>query len=251
MKYLRKLLICICCAGCLTAFGQSGEAPVYAHTLYRSNGSVLKGEITEWTPDYVTFRLLTGVTLRIDNEDIRKIVSRNIPKQVHGESGNLRPEYRLAEKGMYHVTTIAASGGPYGTLGATHAVGYRFSRVFGIAGGAGIESFDVGSGNGIVPVFAEARGYLMKRNISPYYAVRGGYGFATTSGETGVSETRGGALCSVELGYRFSASRSVNFFAGVGMHLQRAEYRYEFPWEWSTHDRITYRRTELRFGVMF
>jgi hypothetical protein len=239
------------CLGYGMLAAQTSMVGLHTHTVYRMDGSVLKGEIVEWTNDSITFRLLNGVTVHLDQENVRKVVSRKMSRpdrKVRGGDGGMYP---LKEEGMYNVTTIGMSGRRGAGIGLTHAVGHQFSRLFGVGGGIGIETFDIELGMEMVPVFVEVRGYLTERSVSPYYAVRTGYGFAIKPDDQWVQDADGGMLFQAELGYRFSASRAVNFFAGIGIHLQRAEYRYLFPWEFETHDRLTFRRTELKIGVMF
>lgn len=233
----------------VTVRAQTDSEVVHTHTLYRVDGSVLKGELQEWTTDYVSIKLFSGVTIRVETDAVRKVISRSNGNSTQG-SGFERP-YRFKAQGVYNVTTVGISAGPYFAAGATHAIGHRFSRLFSVGGGAGIESFDMGSGNEIVPVFAEVRGFLLERNFSPYYAVRLGHGFALRNTETNVEAAKGGTMMHAELGYRFGATRQVNFLLGLGIHLQKAEYTYTLPWESAFTDRITYRRTELRFGVIF
>lgn len=227
------------------------DIPMHTHNVYRSDGSILKGEITEWTADYLMLRLLSGLEIKIEAGEVHKVVSRNIRRAAYMRSGHVRREYLFKDEGLYHVTTGAFSTGPYAALGLTHAVGYRWSRLLSAGGGVGVESYDLGSGNQIVPVFAEMRGFFMNQNISPYYALRAGYGFALRNSESNVSSTRGGRMLGFELGYRFGGTRAMNFFTGVGMHFQNATYVYEWPWEERFTDKVRHRRTELRIGVIF
>ncbi len=225
--------------------------PLYTHTIYRIDGSVLKGEITEWNVEFISMRMLSGLEIKIDAELVRKVVSRNVPKSVNGRRGGIERTYSFKEEGIYHVTTAAMSAGPAAGVGITHAVGYRFSRLLGLGAGIGAEAYEVGSGNQIVPLFLEARGFFMKQKISPYYALRAGYGFSLTNSETNITETKGGRMFGAELGYRFGGARFVNFFAGVGVHFQKATYKYEWPWEEAFTDVVDHRRTELKIGVIF
>ncbi|HLF63263.1 MAG TPA: hypothetical protein VI603_05910 [Saprospiraceae bacterium] len=254
MKIPYFITVCTLSFAVSLAYGQSyieDDSPIYSHTVYRLDGSILKGEITEWNTEYIRLKLLSGIEITLPSEEVRKVISRNVPKPTVRTRGTVEKLYQFKDEGIYHVTTTAFSAGPYAGLGVTHTVGYRFSRLFGMGVGTGAESFDIGSGNQIVPLFAEARGFFMAQNISPYYAVRAGYGFSLKNTENNITKTRGGMTFGAELGYRFGATRAVNFFTGVGVHFQKATYWYEWPWEGRFTDEVKYRRTELKFGVIF
>jgi len=229
---------------------QGSENPVHSHTLYTYDGSVLKGEIVQWTTDTVTLRLFSGVEMKVGALQIRRITSRS-SRSAAGMLVRAEKAYGFKESGIYNVSTLGISTGPFLGANASHATGYRFAHWFGLGGGIGIASYDLGSGNQMLPVFVETRGFMLKKNFSPYYAIRVGHGFALTSDQSDISEAKGGSLFHAELGYRFGGSRAVNFLAGLGMHWQKAQYRQEWPWESVFLDRVTYRRTELRLGVIF
>lgn len=252
MKTLKfTLLFCLTVSGLYSQTPVENDTmPVFTHTVYQMDGSVLKGAITEWHDDYITLRLMSGVEIKISTGHIRKIVAQT-QSPAKKYRGIRERSYGFKEEGIYHVTTTAFSAGPAAGIGLTHAVGYRFSRLLGVGAGIGAESFEIGEGNQIVPLFVEARGFFMKQNISPYYALRAGYGFALKSSETNITEAQGGRMFGAELGYRFGGVRAVNFFAGVGVHFQKATYVYEWPWEGTFRDELDYRRTELKIGVIF
>ena len=225
--------------------------PVHYHTVYTTNGSVLKGEITEWNVDFITLRLLSDVEITIDAGKIRKIISRETPVRtviVHAER---EKKYQFREEGMYHVAGFAFSAGPAPGIGMSHVVGYRFSRLLGAGIGTGVESFDVGSGNAVVPVFAEVRGFFLPMRMSPYFMVKAGYGIALKNDETNITKATGGKMLGIGLGYRFGASETFNFFAGAGFHFQDVSYDWQWSWGERVTDNIHYRRTELKLGVMF
>jgi hypothetical protein len=242
IKYF--LLLSIMLSGALALISQSAEGTVHMHTIYVNDGSTWKGEIINWTPEVTTIRLLSGVEMPISANVIRRVVS------VETSVEPVR-EYVFKDRGVYHVSTTGASVGPSLGLSVTHAAGYRFTTAFSIGGGIGIESFDLGSGIQIVPVFTEVRGFLMKKSFSPYYAARIGHGSTLVNSETNVTESKGGVMYHVEFGYRFGGKRPVSYFAGLAMHWQRAQYLYDWQWETFFYDRVTHRRTELRFGVIF
>jgi hypothetical protein len=224
------------------------------YVVYMTNGSVLRGEVEEWNADYILLYLSGSETsLRLATADVVRIISRSGSGTMRrsGFKKPLEKTYEFPSEGIYHVTTMALSAGPSAGLGVTHVVGHRFSTIFGLGAGTGVETFAIGSGRQFVPVFGEARGYMLKQRISPYYAVRAGYGFALRDRNAIFEKVRGGASLGAELGYRFGGTRPINFFAGAGFHLQKSTNWLAWPWQETIVDRIWYRRTELRFGLTF
>ena len=252
MKKLFVILALFLPVFAAVTYSQSAEetAPVYTHTVYRHDGSVLKGEITEWNTQYMKLKLLSGLEIVLTADEVQKVVSKNVPRTKTARTSVAR-EYKFKDEGLYHVTSTSFSAGPFWGVGITHAVGYRFSRPLSVGAGIGAETFDIGSGKQMIPVFAEVRGFLMKQNISPYYAVRAGYGFAFMNEEENVTSAKGGRMLSAELGYRFTGDRAFNVFAGVGVHFQKATYTYQWPWSERITDEISHQRTELKVGVIF
>jgi hypothetical protein len=252
-SYLFSLTFILFAFCSISIQGQSAvdsTTTLYTHTVYQSDGSILTGEITAWTSDYIRLRLRSGLEIELKTADVKKVISDDLPHKSR-KAPRLDRSYEFKENGVYHVSTGVFSAGPGAGLGITHAVGYRFSRLLGIGAGTGIETYEVGSGNQFIPLFAEARGFFLAENISPYYALRAGYGFGLKNPDTNVTKSSGGAAFSAELGYRFGGSKGVNFFTGVGVHFQKAEYNYQWPWEERVKDAVRHRRTEIKFGVIF
>ncbi|MDX1408165.1 MAG: hypothetical protein R3330_08530, partial [Saprospiraceae bacterium] len=226
--------------------GRAQDSPGTIDILTTANGSVWKGTITSWDADKVTFETLNGVEVEFRTSEIIRVRQRLLRAKREP-----RP-YAFREKGFYQVLQFAMSGGPDGGIGATYAAGHRFSRMLGVGVGVGFENFELDEGKHIYPVFAEARGFFKAEKTTPYYAARLGYGFATGDEELGVADARGGLLAGAELGIRFGGHANVNFYAGIGAHFQKAEYRIDWPWnEDRIIDKVWYQRTEFKFGIVF
>jgi hypothetical protein len=147
---------------------------------------------------------------------------------------------------------LAFSAGIEAGLSLTHSIGYRFNQFLGVGAGVGIENFELGWGKRVIPVFLEGRGYLSKKKISPYYAIRAGWGFALKYDDFNITEAKGGYMLNPEIGYRFGANPHLNFTLGMGVRFQRVSYTTE--WEWNRNiqiDKITYQRIEIKAGILF
>jgi hypothetical protein len=104
-----------------------------------------------------------------------------------------------------------------------------------------------------VPLYIEARGYFLPKKITPYYALKTGYGFTLKNVPNGEIDSKGGFYFSPEIGVRFGG-KSVNYYLGLEYKLQNASFTTTFsPWEGSGiyTDKLSYRRIEMRTGILF
>ena len=225
-----------------------GQEIAYYDVIKTHNGFTFQGQIVEWDKEKKIVLLTDqGVRMQFAAGEIKKIKQK--PRKP--EAGLAKP-YNFQEEGFYHLFNLGISSGPDAGISVTHAIGLQLNRWLGIGVGAGYENYELDEGKRIIPVFAEARGYALKENISPYYAVRVGYGFALTNPEQFWTDADGGFLFNPEIGYRFGASSTMNFTIGLGAKLQNATFTRE--WEWSDEinvDVLKYRRFEVKFGAIF
>ena len=131
-------------------------------------------------------------------------------------------------------------------------MGYRFNRKLGVGMGVGIESNDFTTTRNIVPIYAEVRGFMLPKRISPYYAFKLGYGFALKDESRFVTDAAGGLYLSPEIGVRFGAGE-VCFYMGLEYKMQNATFTsdgFDFGGARIT-EKISYRRMEMRTGLLF
>ncbi|MEO6131041.1 MAG: hypothetical protein ABIQ02_04285 [Saprospiraceae bacterium] len=227
--------------------------------VWLKDGSKLTGTILKWDLERgMTFKLLTGAEIIIPKKEIHKVIQ-DIPL-VTGVTGSqpvyafVKPDriYAFKEKGWYQNTSgfinVSFSGG----AGIHHAMGYRFNRMIGVGIGTGIETHDFSDVRNIIPMYAEARGFFLPNKISPYYALKIGYGFALVNKSRWTTAATGGFHISPELGVRFGGG-DVSYYLGVEYKLQNATYTYNnFDFGGgNVTDKISYRRIELRTGLLF
>lgn len=225
------------------AKGQDLETIDVVRTIH---GSVWKGTILTWdTAGVVEFQSLSGIKRTFQEEQIR-----SVKQKILNKSRNERP-YNFPDEGVYNVLDAGISAGDDIYLGLTYAVGHRFSRWLSVGGGAGYESFQVGEKRTIIPLFTEVRGFLREAHVSPYYAMRLGYGIALKDDQSDLTKARGGIMINPQMGVRFSGNENLNLFAGFGIHIQKAEYIIDWGGGERVVDRYWYRRAEIKFGMMF
>jgi len=236
--------------------GQSVE-PKIVDIVWLKDGSKLSGTILKWDLERgMKFKLLTGAEISIAKKDIHRVMQ-DIPL---GEGNDKvthtyvrQPKiYDFKEKGWYQNTSGFINVSFAGGAGIHHAMGYRFNRMFGVGLGIGIETHDFDAVRNILPIYAEARGFLLPQRITPYYALKIGYGIALKDESRGTTKAVGGIHFSPEVGVRFGAG-DVSYYLGLEYKLQNATYTSEsFDWFGGKFtDKISYRRIELRTGLLF
>lgn len=225
--------------------------------VWLRNGSKLSGTILKWELSRgMEFKLLTGAEVIITKDEIARVYQ-DIPFAGQAESDyksyvrGVRP-YAFKEKGMYHTFSAFLNFSFLGGAGLHYSIGHRFNRMLGVGIGTGVETHDFSSNRDIIPIYAEARGFFLPKKISPYYAVKVGYGFALRDQFNGTLEAKGGLHFSPEVGVRFGAG-DVSYFIGAEYKIQNATYTNTFWWDGSGTftDKISYRRFELRTGLVF
>ncbi len=228
--------------------------------VYLKDGSTLIGRIIAWDLDRgMEFKLSTGATIAISKMDIKKVTQNTLP-DLEGtpaktvESYVRTPKvYNFRERGWYHTTSGFLNFFFQGGAGVHHAMGYRFNRLVGVGVGTGIETHDFDFKRNFIPVYAEVRGFLLSKKITPYYALKVGYGFALKDDISGTIAAKGGFHFSPEAGIRFGAGE-VSYYLGLEYKLQKGSFTWNgFDWTGSTTltDHISYRRVEIRTGLLF
>ncbi|MGB4850270.1 MAG: hypothetical protein WBP41_20260 [Saprospiraceae bacterium] len=227
--------------------------------VWLKDGSRLTGTILKWDLERgMDFKLSTGAEITILKKDIHRVMQ---DVQKADDSGLLNPKYSyprtpkpyaFREKGWYQNSSGFINVSYYGGAGIHHAMGYRFNRLLGVGLGTGIESHDFSSIRNIIPIYAEARGFLIPQRISPYYALKIGYGIALKDGSRGITKAVGGFHFSPEFGVRFGGG-DVSYYLGIEYKIQNATFTtdgFDFSGLKFT-DKISYRRVELRTGLLF
>jgi len=240
------------------SFGQAEEQKA-VDIVWLKDGSKLTGTILKWELERgMEFKLLTGAEIMIPKKDIHRVVQdvksgdrTGAPDSKYSFVRSVKP-YSFKEKGWYQNSSGFINLSFYSGAGIHHAMGYRFNRMLGVGLGVGIESNDFTTTRNIVPIYAEARGFLLPRKISPFYALKLGYGIALKDESRFITDAVGGIYISPELGVRFG-SGDVSYYLGLEYKLQNATFTsdgFDFGGA-RVIDKISYRRIELRTGLLF
>ena len=246
-----------CLASVISAEAQvdSTSKPTMYDVVVLRGGSRLTGTIIKWELSRgMEFKLATGAMMVIPKEEINEVfqdIAMNEPTYPKYYQGPRQPRpYAFREHGLYQSFSLFLNFADPGGAGLQYTAGHRFSRMLGVGAGIGIESNDFWNDRDAVPLFAEARGFLVKEKISPYYAVKLGYAFALKHEFSNEIDSKGGAYFSPEFGVRFG-SRAVNYYLGLEYKIMSATYVNDFGFDGTSTDKVTYRRIEMRTGLFF
>ncbi|MEZ4992381.1 MAG: hypothetical protein R2824_18295 [Saprospiraceae bacterium] len=230
--------------------------------VFLKDGSIFRGTVLEYHPDgSIRLQTKAGV-LDVNHTDIRKLVQEPLDPQFFAALRHQKKEkvYAFREHGFYFTTLfgLLPGGGEYRSeVGMTlqASFGHKFSRYLGLGGGISLDGYpNSAGGENILPLFLEARGYLQKKNRSPYWSLAGGYGFPlrASSDNQEVRRFEGGLMLHPAVGYRLGADKGLNVVIDIGYKFQKALTEREFlsTGEILLRD-VLYRRLCIRIGVAF
>lgn len=231
--------------------------------VYLTDGSVLRGRILSYQPgEKLKFQLNSGGEVELADSGIEKIVQEPEDPLVATLLRRQKAEkvYAFRETGFYCATVFALlpGGGEYRSemgLSLQASFGYQLNRHLGLGIGASIDGYaNQASGDTFLPLFAEARGYLLKKKRTPYWVVAAGYGFPlqTNMENQEIRRFEGGYMIHPAVGYRLGADKHLNMTLDLGYKFQKAltEREFLFSGDILTRD-VVYRRLCLRMSVIF
>ena len=249
MKKYIFLLTLTACAAALSA-----QTDNCRDNVYLKDGSLLKGKITAYDQaGELVMTTWSGIEMHIPTSGVRKITQRcqDDPRRMRLSTA----PYAFSEKGWYHATRATILTGASNTgISLQHSSGVMISRLFGLGVGTGIEQFNTGYYSPVnYPVFAEIRGYLLQKNVTPFYTLGAGYSWmARENGAVIIdgnnSLWKGGYMLQGQIGYRIGN----HFTVHGGIRLQRMQETWTSSWLSSFYGINTYlnKRFELGVGIL-
>ena len=215
----------------------------YYDVIELKNGLSLRGLIVSYDQDQtITFQLFKGDQILLKQDEIQKV--------SHVNLGKIPKPYAFKESGLYHATLVSISLSNQRGYSITHAIGHKLNKRLALGLGTGLEDYENGNGKRIIPLFAEVRGYLWSKKVTPYYSLRTGYGIALKNQDFSITDTQGGLLVNPEIGYRLGGSELVNVIIGIGLKYQKAQFTYRWG-DTINEQNITYKRYFLSLGIVF
>lgn len=215
-------------------------------TILLKDGSFLKGTVLEEsTEGQLRIVLKSGHEIEVPYILVEKIRD-NLDKEImfsNGSSIKTKGFYQILQFGLLPGFSDETEDQLLWGLTGRYSAGYRFHPLLAVGAGMGLDYYD----QFMIPAFVEARGYLLKKAVSPYYSLSGGYSFPFQFRQGWIEKT-GGLMVNPSIGLRIATEKSV-FHIDIGYQLQKVTLKSN-NWQITT-DRITYRRWGLRIGWEF
>jgi hypothetical protein len=220
------------------------QGQTYDDKLYLHNGSVLTGKLIHYNPaDTIIFALSESEIIRFPAKIVKKVTMAKI--SLHQEE-----VFRFKSPTWYIRSQVSLLHSKFNKgLSLSLSGGYQFNHWLAVGIGAGIDNYYTTKGQNIYPVFGEIRASLFKKNKTPYFAVRTGYGFVKADAGEGQSFARGSLMFNPVFGYRLGGGRP-NFDIFAGARFQSARYTIHDAWSITDRD-IDFRRYDIGFGMVF
>ncbi|MCF8257778.1 MAG: hypothetical protein K9J06_09500 [Flavobacteriales bacterium] len=270
------------------SYAQAGMEDV----VYLNNGSVLRGIIIEQVPNKsLKVQIAGGSIFHVEIGDVTRIAKE--PTVVVPEVLRERPRdkstaaaprdtvqrapYEPKRRGYFFQAQILLEI----VQGGAHIInGYRFGRFGHLGLGIGLDLSGPSPANGFsdqvnggnyaatgtyLPIFLHYSGEILKKRVTPFYAVEVGYAAALWSSGmndygNGPTDLRGGAMWGLGIGVRFKTKKRLNFSLLLNVNAKNVSYR-EYSYWYDSLDQNYYAQSQrvrttmvypgLRFGIGF
>ena len=238
MKLLLTIVLCIS-AICLQA--QDGR-----DIIYLKDGSIYKGNITEYIPG-------AHATIKLLDDRIIVVPAPGIMHMTMGRDDIIKKNFDMKQKGYFHNSLVGPQWGKsnYGSTQVTFAYnmvnGYRIkNHHMGI--GLGAEKH---SGNWYAPVYADYSYHILKGHFSPVVGINGGFmaPFRDESGsEYGYTE---GSFVGGRIGFVAYKNPHFAFLLNITYrHIRLSGAEYNRFTSWDQWHEVTGSASLHRVGIM-
>ncbi len=223
-----------------------------------NNGNKIKGAVIESYDDKMLKATVDGYNEFIIRYDLIKKISfkgnGKVEKDFEDKIGT-HPSLKI--ESFYHEFRGGLLFGEENTSGCVQTLnGYQFNRYLGTGLGIGLNKY----GNYLaMPIYAQIKGYLYDKKVSPFYFGDIGYGLAWKAKNTDdifdIVKVNGGLYWQLGIGYQINFYNSAMTFSfGYVNQDSKAEYIYYRPWGIDdvkvTEDRML-RRILVSVGFIF
>jgi hypothetical protein len=242
MKYLSLIFILIIPSWIVA------QTEGYSDKLLLKNGSILYGKVLKFNgSDTLEFALSDKYTMTFYGKQVSKTVKKVV---MHGEEKKSSEIFQFADPGLYFRTQLSLLySKPNNGYSLSVSGGYSVKPWLSLGIGGGIDNYYAEEGYDMYPVFAEARVYFYKKNLTPYFAMRSGYAFASPDEDRGQIQAQGSWFYNPVLGLRLGGGKPhVDLFAGV--RLQSAFYE-TLTSQFRSEREIDFRRYDFGVGINF
>jgi len=227
---------------------QSFAQLFYPDLVYLKNGSMLRCRILDYKPnESIKIEIHGGSIFVYKSDEIAEIQKDGSAGYSNNNLTKKVKEQHSYNKEVYFSMYMNFIGGykeqpdwsggvrdiPTIGFGAKISAGKAINRHLMIGGGiawAYMDNYFMYSTH--IPIFAEVRGDIIKKNNALYYSLGLGYNFAkqraNTSWQTGATmiDANGGIYVNPGLGLRFASSQKIHFCVEFNYAIHTASYSY-------------------------
>lgn len=255
--------------------------------VYLKNGNIYRGLIIEQIPaESIKIRTIGGNVFTVMIADIQKLTKEEkLEINTPAPSIDAAPKYRSNQmfvdtSATYNKKKWERKRGyllqanfilDFLQFGVRIVNGYKINRYAQIGLGLGIDGVvaspqsliddDFGDYAGqYFPVYLYFGGEVLKRRVTPYYAVELGYAFAAQNSIPpfifGNEDVRGGPMASIGFGGRVNVRKHLNLTFLFNINMKNLEYSFQY-FDSQTQQYIEYKKRAtyffpgFRFGIGF
>lgn len=210
MKKVIFLLV-VALANIVACFAQSKS-----ETVYLKNGSVIKGQVVEMTPNkQIKVQTADGSLFVYTMEEVDRVVKDETKTQQ--DSSNLfSSDKGFDVKGFRGIVELGYVAGGFDAPELSFSLGYQFNPYVFLGAGAGGQYFSNVKRGGI-PVFADLRGCLFLGTFSPYVSLKVGYEACIDM------PVSGGFYCSPTIGGKIMTTERQALTLGIGLSVLKPD----------------------------
>ncbi len=214
------------------------------------NGTRIEGYVVESMHDkYIKIDVIDNDPLIINYHVIRKIrfYQGKNDSSINEPSSLTQFTPGIKTKVFFHEVTGNLMFGQDNLDVALHTVnGYQYNRYLGAGIGLGIEHLQDYSA---MPVYAQVKGYLFDRKVTPFYFGDIGYAFAWGNSQPNMNyenfKVHGGLYWQLGIGYQLNFPKGGMVFK-FGYRNQSVKTQYSYLNPWYTFDSITSNSVEVQ-----
>lgn len=219
---------------CLLAGGsaQAQETPE-AVVIKLKNGNILKGKLLQYRQLGYELQLSGSTVVHIPLSDVEEVktLAPAYGRRIYA-GVQLGLLFGLRENQGYQNILVAPS--------VQLSAGYKWKHWLQAGIGSGHEQFGK---IGVIPLYGELQGTILKEGSSPYYSLKLGKGFAEVKDDFRYQDARGGLMGEAQAGISFRFTH-FNWLIGSGYHFQKVRLEGSSPGWGGENKRVQHR--ELR-----
>lgn len=238
--------------GLLLATTGQAQRSLVEDVLYLKNGSVIRGNIVgQAIGNYVKIEVLGGSVFVYEEAEINQITRE--PALYRSITLKLRKDlvpivYR--PRGFYQLASFDLGfaedeWGGYATPTLRYRAGYSLNRFLALGLGSGLDFYE--NGAMLIPLFADIRGDLLHKPVTPHYFLNFGYGFAGARGWN-MNRLDGGIMGQAGGGIKIHTRRKYEWLITTGFRFQQT---YQEASIWTGQQEPLLAQGNLRYNRIF